>query len=159
VIGGVKLSISFKSVGDLTVDRKFSTLSSETPVGIKTPLSLGDREVFTTNNNLAEQVNDNVRNLILTNWGERLGFYDMGANLRELTMEMTSDEFDREAMLRIKRAVSKWMPFVELEMFDKQLLGRQSGANYTRVKLTVVYNVPLLGVRNRGVEIMFNVAG
>lgn len=155
------MAISFKSVGDLATDRKFKSVINEIPIGIKTPLSLGtDADgIFSMHYTLANQIQDNLRNLIQTNWGERLAFYNFGANLNELTMELSSDEFNDEAMKRIKHAVSKWMPFVELEFFDKQVIGRTQGSNVTQVKIRLIYNVPTLNVKNKGLELTFFFAG
>ena len=54
------------------------------------------------------QVKDNLRNLLQTNWGERIGLYAFGANLNELVGELSSQEdFDSEAMLRIKSTITR----------------------------------------------------
>ena len=138
------MAVSFKSVGELSTERKFKIVSNEIPIGIKTPLSLGQKSdgIFSMNFRIADQIQDNFRNLLLTNHGERLGFYDFGANLRELTLEFSSEQFESEAMRRIKLTVSKYMPFIDLQSFE-----------YT------VYNVPKLQIQNKGMELSFFVGG
>lgn len=153
--------ISFKSVGELSTDRKFQPTPNETPIGIKTPLQLGQKNdgIFAMHFDIGKQIDDNLRNLILTNWGDRVGFYDFGANLNELTMELTSEAFDLEAMTRIKRAVGKWMSFVELQTFNKTIIGRVQGSNVTQIKMQIIYAVPRLGITNKSLELTFFIAG
>lgn len=153
--------ISFKSVGELATDRKFKTVANESPIGIKTPLQMGHKNdgIFTMHFDIANQIQDNLKNLILTNWGDRVAFYDFGANLLELTMELSSEDFDLEAMSRIKRAVGKWMPFVDLQTFNKTIIGRVQGSNVTEIKMQIVYAVPRLGITNKSIELTFFIAG
>lgn len=148
--------ISFKSVGktsqELTDEVPEQTVL---PVGIKTPLRLGTtgEGIFALHYDLADQVNDNLRNLILTNWGERLALWDYGANLRELTTELASrEDFDNEAVVRIKNAVTRWMPYVILNDFIP-LIDHENNQNTAIINFRITYDVPVLGVTNRGIEI------
>lgn len=152
------MAISFKNVGK-TVETVKTESIKETPlpIGIKTPLRPGSNGegVFAMHYNLADQVHDNLRNLILTNWGERLGLYDFGANLKELTSEYTSrDDFDNEAVIRIKNAVTKWMPFVQLGDFEP-LPDLETDAAFIRFRIT--YDIPLLNVSSKALEIILRV--
>jgi phage baseplate assembly protein W len=117
----------FKSVGKTNaklVEENTSLTSSQLPIGILTPLQLGDRKNGTLRMSwsLIDQIADNLRNLILTNWGERLGNYYFGANLKEISTEIVNQEnYDSLAMERIKSAVSKWMPYVNLLNFSSSI--------------------------------------
>jgi phage baseplate assembly protein W len=87
-------------------------------IGIKTPFELGSGDLFKMHTNLADQLTDNLKNLILTNHGERLGLYDFGANLREVLTEYNSDfqnDFEEQVEQRILDATSKWMPFINIK--------------------------------------------
>jgi phage baseplate assembly protein W len=137
---------SFKSVGKTSSQVKAEELAqtpAEIPVGIITPLRLGERSegIFKMHFSLADQIADNLRNLISTNWGERLGQYFFGANLQELTTEIVSqDAFEEEAMARIKATVERWMPYVNLIDFDSSI-GNQFAKSTGKVRLTVTYTV------------------
>lgn len=125
-----------------------------TPYGIKTPLRLGTNEILDTNNTLSEQVADNLRNLLLTNWGERLCLYNFGANLRHLTTEMVSlEEFDSQAVENIKTAVSTWMPYIQLENFGSSI-DRTHNKNTAVIKLLVTYSVPALSIVEASIEVV-----
>lgn len=148
-------SFSFKSVGKTQEDRQLEQLTQTSlPIGIITPLRPGTTEGFLAMNfNLADQVHDNLRNLLMTNWGERLGFYDFGANLRPLVTDFVSqDDFDTIAIDRIRTAVSRWMPFIDLENFTSEI-DRIENKNTGIVHLTLTYNIPTLNVKAKALQI------
>ncbi len=146
---------SFKSTGKTKEDKLVEQLvQSTTPIGIKTPLRLGAEDgILAMNSNLADQVHDNFKNLVLTNWGEHLPLYDFGANLRPLTTELVSqDDFDSQAISRISNAVQKWMPFISLETFESTI-DRINNKNTAIIRLTVTYNVPSLNVFKKALQV------
>jgi phage baseplate assembly protein W len=149
---------NFKSSGKTAVKSKEEiTVFTRNPVGIKTPLRLNDNNLFAMHYDNADQVHDNLRNLLLTNWGERLGFYYFGANLRDLTSELSSlDAFDSEAIQRIKDSVSTWMPFVSLKDFSSRF-DREENENVGILKIAITYNVPQLKIENRALQISLHV--
>jgi len=150
---------SFKSVGQ-TQDQIVSSSVSSSPVpyGIKTPMQLGSSEgIFAMNYSLEDQFADNLRNLLLTNWGERVGLHQFGANLKPLTTEFVSQEdFDNRAVERIKSAVDRWMPFIELEEFSSTI-DRIENKNTAIVKINVTYTIPALETPKKGVQIVMYV--
>ena len=144
-------AFSFKSSGKTQEQRIIETLvTPPIPIGIKTPLRISDSEgLLDVHYVLADQVNDNLRNLLLTNWGERVGFYDFGANLRELTTEIASqDDFDTSAIERIKSAVGRWLPYIDLEDFESNV-NNSNNKNTGIIDITVTYNIPSLNVRQK----------
>lgn len=151
-------SYSFKSVGktkEIIKDEEIEKVSL--PVGIKTPLRSTDKRVFDVHFDLADQISDNLRNLILTNWGERVCLYKFGGNLRPLLTEFVSaDDFDTNAISRIKQAVTTWMPFVELEDYQSSIESNTSH-KLGAVKIAITYNIPALSVNKKSIEITLNV--
>lgn len=151
--------ISFRSVGK-TVEqvRTEDTASSGSlpPIGLKTPLQFGQGSegVFAMHFKLEDQLHDNLRNLVLTNWGERVALYDFGANLRELTTELTNtDDFDNVAIGRIASAIAKWMPYVQPETFES-VFDRESNIHTAVLRIRITYNIPLLNIANRALEVV-----
>jgi len=150
---------SFKSVGKTQQNVEDESLeTSQIPYGIKTPLKIGAKDgILEMNYSLEEQFADNLRNLLLTNWGERLGLYNFGANLRPLTTEFVSqDNFDNEAVNRIKDAVDTWMPFIDLEDFSSEV-DRMDNRNTGVIKVNITYNIPNLDVYKKGLQIVLYV--
>lgn len=92
------------------------------PIGIKTPLERGSREketLFKMHFDISEQIKDNLKNLIMTQKGERLGFPDFGTNLRQIYSNntLTKDEVADIASQEINEVVSKYMPSISLQEF------------------------------------------
>lgn len=149
-------TINFKSVGNtgqqFVSDIQYPTLA---PIGIKTPLRLGNKYgIFDMHTNMTDTVHDNLRNLILTNWGERLGLYFFGANLRPLTTEYSTQEnFDSEAVIRIKTAATNWMPFVNLIDYVSDVEDFKAGSSVALIKIRITYAIPALGVDDRQLSV------
>ena len=156
----------FKSAGAKRSDPQFNRDVELPPVGIATPLSLDSRIVgpFKMHYTLEEQIHDNLKNLILTNHGDRLGNFSIGANLNELCLEFTAkDDFDSEAMLRIRAAVKKSMPFVELRTFQTNFLNRSDKyvkpESMALLSIKLQYDIPRLRVIDKGLEVLLYIAG
>jgi len=61
-----------------------------------------------------------IRSLLMTNWGERVMHYDFGCNLREFIFEQRTQELKLRIADRINLQFSTWLPFVvvdELNIF------------------------------------------
>ncbi len=57
-------------------------ISKKVNVGVKTPLSsITGQSLFDMNTTAGDQLKDNMKNLIMTNHGERLGLAEYGATL------------------------------------------------------------------------------
>jgi len=149
-------TISFKSVGKTGQKLVESNLiPSIVPIGIKTPLKLGKKYgIFDMYTNMSDTIHDNLKNLILTNWGERLGLYYFGANLKSLTTEYSvQEEFDSEAVVRIKTAVGSWMPYVSLIDYVSDFETYTNFSSVAHIKILITYSVPQLAVENRKLRI------
>lgn len=152
--------LTFKHVGIKKFESENELLTRTLkPIGIKTPIEYGRQGegIFHMHYDVRDQIADNLKNLILTNHGERLGLYDLGANLRPLVTEFSSkDDFDSEAMLRINTAVQKYMPFVTLIGFDStpeydnnQFVGK--------ISILLIYSISDLKIFDRRLNVILSV--
>lgn len=153
-------AIDFKSVGEKSSAKKFTPAENAEPIGIKTPLRYGSQNdgLFAMHYSIADQLQDNLKNLLLTNHGERLGLYDFGANLRELSMEHGRDTFDAEAVSRIKNAVDKYMPFINLRTFESNPIPGPNSI-IERVDIKIIYDVLRLGIVGKEIVVAIYVRG
>lgn len=153
---------SFKSVGETpqAVRERNVQASRSPPVGIKTPLELGDGTdgLLKMHYRAEDAVADNIRNLILTNKGERLMDYNFGSNLRELTFELGSEETDLEAITRIRESVSRYFPYVSLETFEP-FNEYALDNSIARVGVRVTYRIPLINQTERKIEVILYSVG
>ena len=156
-----KKKYSFKSSG-VTVSeaQNFSTPEvRRPPIGIRTPLQVEMGEgLFAMHTDITKVVSDNLRNLILTNHGERLGFPDFGANLRPILFDLGQESGDELAINRIRDTVNKYMPFVSLQgfqtyvdAFDENTVGK--------IGVQLTYTIPAIDEILRSLEVMLYVGG
>jgi phage baseplate assembly protein W len=153
----------FKAVGTTDAEIKENATpwyEDSMPIGIKTPLSLGDGTdgLLAMHKNMADQVHDNFRNLILTNHGERLGLYDYGANLSELAHELGSDGIDNEAIKRITTATKRYVPFISLQTFES-FIDHRDNEHVAKVGIRIIYDIPQLNVKDKALEVIIYTTG
>mgnify|MGYP003137019043 FL=1 len=102
---------------------------------------------------IGDQIHDNLKNLLLTNHGERIGRYVLGANLQPLVTERTSiDDWDSEAMHRITVAVNNTMPFIELISFESVINDTLDTATGS-ITIKLIYSVPSMGIKQKGIDV------
>jgi len=155
---------SFKSVGitqEDVVQQSQAVAATPIPIGIITPLQIGsnDEGLLAMSYDVGMQLKNNLRDLVMTNWGERLALYDFGANLTPLTTEYEKygkDGFDSIAMQRILKGVTKYMPYVELENFDSQRTYAQE-LGQGNVVVIIDYSIPRANVGKTRLQINFTV--
>ena len=159
---------SFKSSGIQNRRKVLDRIDQVTlkPIGIKTPLEFSKKSqdsLFAMHYDVPKQIHDNLKNLLLTNPGERLGRHDYGAGLREMTMEMlSSEDYEYSVMMRIKETVGKYMPFIDLDSFTvDDISGKpyELQTSMSNVTVIVTYNVPKLSIIGRKLQLNLFVAG
>lgn len=149
---------SFKHVGTTRTQRRTeenSISGSLNQIGIKTPLREGSNELFEMHTSYEGQIDDNFRNMMLTNWGERLGRYRYGGNLMPLMSEYSGhSDFETETLERIKNATSTWMPYIEL---DELVINENSEETNKRglpvIDVSIKYDIPILNVKGKVLQL------
>lgn len=151
---------SFKSVGELESTNRLQEkeIRQKVPIGIATPVQLGSNSLLNMHTERLKVIKDNFRNMILTNHGDRLGFYDFGANLEELTFELGSEDGDAEATRRIAKTTSKYMPYINLDTFEP-FVEKFDNQHTGKVGIRVVYTVPAINIEKQGLEVLLYVSG
>ena len=154
----------FASVGESLLEVQQSLRADETMVqnyNLKTPLEFsgGTTGLFTVNTTPSTAIRDNLKNLLLTNWGERVCQYYFGANIRPLTSELGQPDFDAEAISRIRRTVAKYMPYITLTTFSVERQPELTTAGLAAVKIKVSYSVPRLQIISEAVSLVLYATG
>jgi phage baseplate assembly protein W len=108
---------------------------------------------------IADSIQDNLKNLILTNHGERLFDYRYGANLKELTFELCTEEADAEAVRRIQAAVSRYMPYVSLNTFEPVRKEPEDEGSVAKVAVRITYVVPAVSNAEKSIEVILYTVG
>ncbi len=150
-------TINFKHVGTRISSRKFETEvpAPQTPIGIKTPLRIGtgNSNLFDMNFQPADQIADNLKNLIKTNHGERLGRFSFGANLNSLSFDYADiNNFENNALVNIREAIENSMPVVEVTNVEVISYSKNETSELpegiAQINIKITYNVPKIKIIN-----------
>lgn len=94
------------------VDDKDTNIS----IGLDLPLRKNSVDgYFATTNTTVEAVKNNIKNLLLTNRGERVFQPLIGLNLRQFLFEQLTPEVIFEIQNDIRDTMKLWLPFVNIE--------------------------------------------
>lgn len=108
----------------IVIDKKNTLDLSENDrvaIGITLPLQRGSNGYFAQSFQTKDQVKANIKNLILTNKGERLMQPDFGTGLYDVLFNPNTDELEQRIQDSIEDAISQWMPYINIvEIFVDQ---------------------------------------
>ena len=160
-------SFNFKSSGFKITDRVINNTEEalkEQPLGIKTPLEMGtsSRQLFNMHSNPAAQLKDNLKNLILTEKGERLGMPEYGCGLRQYLFDLTSlPDYETVIITAVNDQIQKYMPFLlvkNIEILDyaksQDESSLKSRNGMAAILLRIVYDIQKISIQNQKIEIV-----
>lgn len=153
---------SFSDVGESVEQfRKTNRVFDNTvPLNIATPIKLDNskKSTFVMHTDFVAATKDNLRNLLNTNFGERLMFPNYGANIQELAWEVGTEDGDFRIMGRIKKCVEIYMPYIALDGYEPIRKKQTTGEDKVGVRLFFI--VPGFDEdKVHGVEVYLNVSG
>jgi phage baseplate assembly protein W len=160
----------FKSSGIKISDPKFretieTAESKIRAIGIKTPLEIGDdrTELFKMHIDPLEQIADNLRNLVQTNNGERLGRYAIGCDFKSILFDRNSQneaEYENLATQNIKKQTQRYIPMVtidEVRFSPAEKVDYTDKTSLSKVVVNIQFSVPRLKrLKNRIEVILYN---
>ncbi len=137
------------------------------PIGIVTPLEPGNdkAELFKMHVDPLEQLADNLRNLIQTNRGDRLGRFTLGCNLKSILFNRNSNlesEYENTASQSIQEQVKRYLPAVVIDNIDIRGLNKINDTDLTSLAKAIIkveFSVPLLRRMNNSIEVVLYNAG
>ena len=115
-------------------------LNPNTYIGLSFPLRRDKFHDFAMTKNSLQQAEHNLKNLLLTYPGERVGQPTFGSRLRELCFEQIDDTLPQRIEEEVKRAVTKWLPYINL--IEVATLTEEGDKNkiFVRVKYSTSLN-------------------
>jgi len=143
------------------------------PIGIKTPIALGKEEgdLYAVHVNPADQLKDNLRNLIQTNFGERIGRPEYGANLISIVFDLgAAENFIKEASIKIDNAIKKYIPAITFKNVSINNSETIQTANISQripgdstglalLDLRILFDIPALRLQNQKIDVLIYVGG
>lgn len=152
-------TFDFGSVGDrLPVLRDHETASFEKKTinySPRTPLKLSTKpsELFVMNTDLADHAADLLKNVLLTNRGERVMNPNFGANLKAILAEFGQDGFESEVMARISTAVNESLPFISLSTMSVDKIPTPVESGLVVIRFSIKYSIPTVRIQNQEISV------
>ena len=87
-------------------------------VGIGLPLTYNNTGFFHKTKTSLEQAKSNIKNLLLTKKGERLGNPQFGSDLTSVIFEQEGDDIESKVEEAIRSSMSKFLPFIIIEEIE-----------------------------------------
>lgn len=88
---------------------------SNSAYGITLPVQRGNSGYFNQAFSSFEQAKSNLKNLLLTNKGERILQPDFGTGLQELLFEQITDDLEIQLESLITDSVNFWLPYIDID--------------------------------------------
>ena len=108
-------------------------------VGIEFPLDYSVQGFFRKTKTIRQQVKSNIRNLLLTERGERLFQPNFGSNLKSLLFEQITPTNLESIENDIRSSLSTWLPYVNVN----NLVAVQDDRNPNQVLISLEYSTTL----------------
>ena len=127
-------------------------LNSNTYVGMSFPLKGDTFNDFWLTKTTIEQSVHNLRNLLLTVVGERVGQPEFGSQLKAICFEQIDDELPLKIENEVRRAVSKWLSHIEIKSVETLTQDGDKSTVFVKIKF-----IPALSSDEQ--EVLLNVTG
>jgi len=111
-------------------------LDANTYIGLSFPLRADANNSFSMTRNSIEQSRHNLRNLLLTYPGERVGNLEFGCRLREVCFEQQDENLPTKIQDVISEAVTKFLPYINILDIATQSDINQSEKVYVTIKFS-----------------------
>ena len=100
-------------------------LDPDVYIGLELPMRYGSAGFFKRTKTALEQTKSNIRNLISTQKGERLGNPNFGCDLRQVLFEQEGD-VESQMEETIRAAIDEFLPFVKVSSIDISFSNRNN---------------------------------
>ena len=125
-------------LGTYTVNSSTEQLN-DYAIGLSLPLQMTSNTFNQTYDNLV-QLKSNVRNLLLTKKGERIGQPNFGTNLHRLLFEPNDDSLEDKIFQAVDSAIRLWLPQLSINEINIEATDEMKDLNEVSVSITFTAN-------------------
>jgi phage baseplate assembly protein W len=129
------------------LQKKFIIDTEDKSVGVSLPFTLGNNGFFAVTYTTKEQVKSNLKNLILTNRGERLMQPDFGCNLRQAIFEQIGPDTYDYIRSEIENSIQRWLPYIIVN--DVNVTSDTTQKDNNRISVRLDYTLAYAGSNSR----------
>lgn len=115
-------------------------LNPNTYIGLSFPLRSDNNNDFALTKTSLEQAQHNLKNLLLTYPGERVGQNEFGSKLRKLCFEQINDELPIRIEEEVRNSVGDWLPYINILEVNTLTEEGDSNKIYVQVKYSTTLN-------------------
>ena len=127
-------------------------LDPNTSIGLSFPLGYIGSGMFNRTKTLAEQARHNLKNLLLTNIGERPHQPEFGSKLLSVVFEFKDETLIEEV---IKEAVDQWLPYITIN----EVITVVDAINPNRLNVSIDFSVATSPDATDQITLDFNTTG
>ena len=124
-------------------------------VGIGFPLGFSNTGLFYQTKNVLEQASYNLRNLLLTSKGERVGQPDFGCELTDIIFEQDMTKIKNKVEEIINQAVTAQLPYILIN----DIFTTTDRSNPNTINVQIEFSVSLQPDIFESLLLQFNTAG
>ena len=114
-------------------------LNEDTYIGLELPLTHTRDGFFKRTKTALEQAKSNIKSLLLTNKGERLGNPTFGTNLLSLVFSQENNDLESRVEEEIRASMSEFLPFINIVSIETNF--SDTNKNVANVTLEFTLNV------------------
>ena len=109
----------------------------DTFIGISLPLDHGNQGFFEKTKTTLQQTRSNIKNLLLTIKGERLGNPTFGSDLMRILFDQDDGGLGDRIEETIRSSVSEWLPYVNIKSIKTTSDERNPNLLNVRLQFTI----------------------
>ena len=106
-------------------------------IGVGLPLTHNRTGCFYRTKTSLEQAKSNIKNLLLTKKGERLGNPEFGSDLFRVVFEQEGDDIESKVEEAIRSAMSRFLPFILVDEIETQFSSLNKNALNVSIKFSL----------------------
>ena len=106
-------------------------------IGVGLPLTHNRTGFFYRTKTSLEQAKSNIKNLLLTKKGERLGNPEFGSDLFRVVFEQEGDDIESKVEEAIRSAMSRFLPFILVDEIETQFSSLNKNALNVSIKFSL----------------------
>ena len=115
-------------------------LNPNTYIGLSFPLRRDKLNDFAMTKNSLQQSRHNIKNLLLTYPGERVGQPEFGSKLRELCFEQIDDNLPERIEEEVRKSVSIWLPYINITEVQTLIEEGDKNKIFVRISYSTTLN-------------------
>ena len=112
-------------------------LNEDTYIGIEFPLDHNRAGFFRRTKTALKQSSSNIKNLLLTRKGERVGNPEFGSDLMNVLFDIEGEDLENKIEESIRSSISEFLPFISISEIDINF----SDSNRNRVNIKLRFSL------------------